>query len=76
MSHFVITFWSHFVIIVVFVILGNFKYRTFLLYQFKGAAKSYFVLFNTALCVSAFSTVSFGKLVFRLSVLSEFFVLD
>ena len=28
------------------------------------------VLFNTALCMSAFSTVSFRKLVFRLSVLS------
>ena len=44
----------------------------------KGATKSYFtryscvvfVFVNTALCRSAFSTVSFRKLVFRLSVLS------
>ena len=42
----------------------------------KGAAKSYFthhycvviVLFNTALCRSAFSTVSLRKIIFRLSV--------
>ena len=34
------------------------------------------VLFNTALCWSAFSTVSFGKLVFRLSLLFVFFVLN
>ena len=46
----------------------------------KGATKSYFahyscvviILFNTGLCGSAFYTVSFGKLVFRLSVLSVF----
>ena len=45
---------------------------------FKEATKSYIthnscvviVLFNTALCRSAFSTVSFSKLVFRLSVFS------
>ena len=45
---------------------------------FKGATKSHFanyscvviVLLNTALCRSAFSTVSFSKQVFRLSVLS------
>ena len=45
---------------------------------FKEATKSYIthnscvviVLFNTALCRSAFSTVSFRKLVFRLSVFS------
>ena len=45
---------------------------------FKGAMKLYFkhyscvviVLFNTSLCRSAFSTVSFRKLVFRFSVLS------
>ena len=51
---------------------------------FKGATKSYLtlyccvviVLFNTALCMSAFSIVSFGKLVFRLSVLSAFFLLN
>ena len=44
----------------------------------KGATKSYFthyscvviILFNTGLCRSAFSTIYFGKLVFRLSVLS------
>ena len=44
----------------------------------KGATKSYFmhyscvviVFFNTTLCRSAFSTDSFRKLVFRLSVLS------
>ena len=44
----------------------------------KGATKSYFthyscvviVLLNTTLCRSAFSTDSFRKLVFRLSVLS------
>ena len=44
----------------------------------KGATKSYFthysfvviVFFNMALCRSAFFTVSFRKLVFRLSVLS------
>ena len=32
--------------------------------------------FNTALCRSAFSAASFGKLVFRFSVLSVFFVLN
>ena len=45
---------------------------------FKRATKLYcmhyscmvIVLFNTALCMSAFSIVSFRKLVFRLSVLS------
>ena len=48
----------------------------------KGATKSYFmhypcvviVLFNTDLCRSAFSTISFGKLVFRLSFV--FFILN
>ena len=47
-------------------------------FYFKGATKSYFthysfvviVFFNTALCRSAFSTVSFRKLVFCLSVFS------
>ena len=34
------------------------------------------ILFSTALCRSAFSTVSFEKLVFRLSLLSVFFVLN
>ena len=52
---------------------------------FKGATKSYFthysclviILFNTGLCKSVFSTISIGKLVFRLSVLSTvFFVLN
>ena len=51
---------------------------------FKGATKSYFmhysckaiVLFNTALYRSTFSTVSCRKLVFCLSVLSVFFVLN
>ena len=46
--------------------------------HFKGVLKSYFkhyfylviVLFKTALCRSSFSAVSFGKLVFRLSVVS------
>ena len=46
--------------------------------SFKGATKFYFthyscvviVLFNTALCCSAFSTVSFRRLIFRLSALS------
>ena len=55
---------------------SNFKY--FQLRDFEGATKSYFthyscvviVSFDTALCKSAFSTVSFGKLVFRLSLLS------
>ena len=50
----------------------------------KGATKPYFrrysyvvtILFNTGLCRSAFSTVSFGKLVFRLSVLSVFFCFE
>ena len=51
----------------------------------KGATKSYFthyscviiILFNTGLCRSIFSTISFGKLVFRFSVLSAvFFVLN
>ena len=49
-----------------------------------GATKPYFrrysyvvtILFNTGLCRSAFSTVSFGKLVFRLSVLSVFFCFE
>ena len=47
------------------------------IFFFKGATKSYtqyscvaIVLFNTALCRSAFSTVSFRKLVFRLAVIS------
>ena len=48
-------------------------------YSFKGTTKLYFtcycfaviVLFNTDLYRSAFSTVSFEKLVFRLSVLSD-----
>ena len=35
-----------------------------------------FIFFNTALCRSAFSAASFGKLVFRFSVLSVFFVLN
>ena len=35
----------------------------------KGASEV-IVFFNTTLCRSAFSTVSFRKLVFRLSVLS------
>ena len=46
--------------------------------KFKGATKSYFthyscvviILFNTALCRSSFSKVSFRKLVFGLPVLS------
>ena len=54
-------------------LLGDFNYP-----NIKGAMKSYFtqyscvviVLFNTALCRSTFSTVSFTNLVFRLSVLS------
>ena len=49
---------------------------------FKGATKLYFthyscvviILFNTGLCSSAFSTISFWKLVFCLFVLSVFFV--
>ena len=49
--------------------------------SFKGAMKSYFmhyscvviIVFNTGLCRPAFSTISFGKLVFHLSVLSVFF---
>ena len=48
----------------------------------KGATKLYFthyscviiILFNTDLCRSTFSAISFRKLVFRLSVLSVFFV--
>ena len=48
----------------------------------KGATKLYFthyscviiILFNTDLCRSTFSVISFRKLVFRLSVLSVFFV--
>ena len=50
----------------------------------KGAMKLYFtrcscvliILFNTSLSRFAFSTISFRKLVFRLSVLSAFFVLS
>ena len=34
------------------------------------------ILFNTGLYSSAFSRISFGELVFRLSVLSVFFVLN
>ena len=49
----------------------------------KGTTKLYFthysclviILLNTGLCRSEFSVVSFRKLVFRLSVLSVFFVL-
>ena len=60
----------------------------FIIIAFKGATKSYFthyfclvfVLFNAAFCRSAFSTVSFGKLVvflcflffcFELTVLNQ-----
>ena len=50
---------------------------------FKGATKLYFthyscvviILFYTGLCRSPFSTISFRKLVFRLSMLYVFFVL-
>ena len=50
----------------------SFNWKKILLPNFKGATKSYYmqyscvviVLFNTALCRSAFSTVSFRKLVF------------
>ena len=50
------------------------------MYDVEGATKSCFtqyscvviVLFNTGFCRSAFSTISFGKLIFRLSVLSVF----
>ena len=50
----------------------------------QGATKLYFkrcsciviVFFNTTLCRPAFSTVSFGKLIFRRSVLSAFFVFN
>ena len=34
------------------------------------------IMFNTGLCSSAFSTISSGKIVFRLSMLSVFFVLN
>ena len=34
------------------------------------------LMFNTGLCMSTFSTTSFRKLVFHLSVLSIFFVLN
>ena len=52
--------------------------------KFKGAVKSYFthcffafvISFNSCLCRSAFPSISFGKLVFRLSVLSVFLVLN
>ena len=50
----------------------------------KRAAKSYFmhypyvviILFNTDFCRSAFLTISFGKLIFHLSVLSVFFCFE
>ena len=56
----------------------NSNMQNFHLKIIKGATKWYFthypcvviILFNTALCRSAFSTVSFRKLVFGLSVLS------
>ena len=48
---------------------------------FKETTKSYFthyscvviILFNTGLCRSTFSTISFGKLFFHLSVLASIF---
>ena len=54
------------------------------LQSINGATKSHFahyscwviILFNTGLCRSTSSTISFGKLVFRVSVLSMFFVLN
>ena len=50
--------------------------------SFKGATKSFFTyypcvlifLFNTGLCRSGFSIISFGKLIFCVSVVSAFFV--
>ena len=50
----------------------------------EGATKSYFahysyvviILLNTGLCRSAFSTISFVKLVFRLSMLFVIFALN
>ena len=54
------------------------------LQSIKGATESHFahyscvviILLNAGLCRSAFSTISFGRLVFRLSVLTMFFVLN
>ena len=52
--------------------------------KLQGATISHFthyscvviISFNTGLCWAAFSTISFGKLVFHLSVLSVLFVLN
>ena len=63
----------------------NFSYCNYdVANTFKGATKSYFahyscvviILFNTGLCRPALSPISFRKPVFRLSVLSVFFVFN
>ena len=58
--------------------------RAFFNTNVKGGTKLYLthyscvvlILFNTGLCWSAFSRISFRKLVFRFSVFSVFFVLS
>ena len=62
-----------------FILMNKLQYRVYV-HIFKGAMKLYFthylcaviILLNTILDRSAFSTYSFEKLVFRLSVISVF----
>ena len=62
-----------------FILMNKLQYRVYA-HLFKGAMKLYFthylcaviILLNTILDRSAFSTYSFEKLVFRLSVISVF----
>ena len=62
-----------------FILMKKLQYRVYA-HLFKGAMKLYFthylcaviILLNTILDRSAFSTYSFEKLVFRLSVISVF----
>ena len=62
-----------------FILMNKLQYRVYV-HIFKGAMKLYFthylcaviILLNTVLDRSAFSTYSFEKLVFRLSVISVF----
>ena len=64
----------------VFIKVNIFVQKMHGLFDFKGATKSYFthysfavfILFNTSLCKSAFSTNSFRKLVFYRSALFVF----
>ena len=81
--HSIFTNLKQFALILFLLLFGivtsiNWKSEQHLWKEFKGATKLYFthysclviVLINTASCGSSFSTVSFRKLAFRLSVFS------